>query len=516
MSKEKTNYSTIAASLKSKKMRFFCLIFICFLFSVALRMSYLNRTLSDHHEWVTAHTMIALENWESQGALKHRFCLLTTYPSQANKFVPSTYGRLMDNQGNGYYASFPPFAVIFPYALFKLFSIPISVLNLQILNLILHLISTYFVYSLLCTVLKNNDKKEFVAFLGAVYFIFLPANLWFFSNTYSWDILWHYLWIIGVYQILGIIKAIHLKNVSTVFLFLLSLNIFLMIYTEPVGLFFAASIIFYAVMKLQESEYYKKLIIFTTCPVFLVLLLLTVQYSSITGFKELAEYFRLASIEYQFQGISDLKKIAYNYTMAYKAMVIPMLIIFFISFRKLGVRLFAQFTHEERTLLYFWLFPVVAQHLLQLNRSADHDFLAVKTSLLFISIFVFLMNNLAVLNKIGKVSKILLLCAISISLFFQVSDYRNHYTLSQNPKRFLLLANAIKKEISRDDVIFLVADQILNEPPLAVYVQRNMVSIKRSEEALEWLNQYGRKTGIIFYVNKDTEVTRFEKIASEI
>ena len=114
-------------------------ILFCFLFSLVVRVPHLDRPLSDHHEWLTAHSLISLDNWRSQGALEHNFALLQTYPSPANRFAKTPPTTLFAKDGKGYYTSFPPLAVILPYLLFSVLSIEPTALSLQIFNLFGHL-----------------------------------------------------------------------------------------------------------------------------------------------------------------------------------------------------------------------------------------------------------------------------------------------------------------------------------------------------------------------------------------
>lgn len=507
-------FLSIISGLKNKVVYFY-ILFILFLASVALRLPDLGRPLSDHHEWVTAHTMIILKNWESQGALKHNFCLLTTYPEKANKFIPNLYGRAMSNSGDGYYMSFPPFAVIFPFVLFKLFFIPITPINLQVLNLMFHLISAYFVYAILCLVLKESVNKKFAALMGSIYFIFLPANLWFFSNIYSWDIFWHYLWIIGIFQFLTIIKDTAKRKVANISLLLLGLNVFFMIYTEYTGILFALSVIIYATLKLQKTEYFKKLMSCTIGAAVGAIVLLVVQYSSMNGFGELVRYFKASSAGYAFRGLSDVIQIATYYRIAYGMMFIAILAMLFMLLKKNGLKFFAHITQDELTLLYFCFFPVITHHLLQLNATAQHDFRVVKSSLLFISLTVLLFNNFYLSVKIGQIQKSLLLLLLAASILLPISTYKDHYAFVKKPAKFAALAREINKEARGEDVVFLITE-IGNTPPIVFHAGRNMLSILKPEEAQAWMEQYCAKRGIIFYINDIFKIDKIEKVKVEI
>ena len=105
--------------------------------------------------------------------------------------------KVLDKDGNGYYTSFPPFAVIAPYLVLALFSLDVTVLNLQLFNLAGHLCGTLLIFFTLDRVLSHGPSPRTAAAVGAVTYIFLAPNLWYGANVYSWDTFWHYLWIAG-------------------------------------------------------------------------------------------------------------------------------------------------------------------------------------------------------------------------------------------------------------------------------------------------------------------------------
>jgi len=93
----------------------YLILVVLFVLSVALRTPHLNRPLSDSHEWVTATSMISIENLIDQGAWKHHFCILMTYPREADKWVDNLGFHMLGTNGQGYYTSFPPFSIIFAF-----------------------------------------------------------------------------------------------------------------------------------------------------------------------------------------------------------------------------------------------------------------------------------------------------------------------------------------------------------------------------------------------------------------
>ena len=243
----------------------------------------MNRRLGDDHEWLTAQSLIALENLRSQGALKHRFRILQTYPEETNRFVWDATTRLLSPDGKGYYITFPPFSIIFAYSIFEFLQLEISVLNLQLLNILLHFIAALFVYMLLYDILPRNNRV-IPSVVGSATFILMAPNLWFFSNTYSWDIIWHYFWIVGLFIFQKTIKSIESDSRENlnVYMGALALINFLTIYSEYQGLFFSLSILIFSAVRFKRSKLYRRLfyvIFFSTTS---VMLLVLAQYSCYT------------------------------------------------------------------------------------------------------------------------------------------------------------------------------------------------------------------------------------------
>lgn len=112
----------------------------------------------------------------------------------------------MNERGDSYYMSFPPFSIILPFLLFKLLSLTPSVNILQIFNMTLHCIASIFIFMTIRLVMPDRNYRDFYAVFGSIIFIFTAPNLWFFSNVYSWDIFWHYVWVIAIYVFILALK----------------------------------------------------------------------------------------------------------------------------------------------------------------------------------------------------------------------------------------------------------------------------------------------------------------------
>jgi hypothetical protein len=98
------------------------ILLVAFLLSVAVRLPQLGRPLSKHHEFCTAVTLRVLQVWWDNGIEKYRYNPVMTYNNEADKFInnfANATGKVVDEEGNFYYVSHPPFAYYFPYIVFK-------------------------------------------------------------------------------------------------------------------------------------------------------------------------------------------------------------------------------------------------------------------------------------------------------------------------------------------------------------------------------------------------------------
>ncbi len=254
------------------------LIFL-FTVSIVVRLPNLNRPLSRHYEHGTATILRHLQIWYEDGGLKHKFCLIGTYNNKADKNI-NNQGRLRDSEGNFYFTSYPPFATVFPYILFRVLGIYPNVLSLEVFNLILHSICCFLVFQIvsLITVGYYTERPNIPAFVAFIMYLFSPATLWFHSNAYFQDIAVQPLFILGTYLFLRFI----VDGAKRVYYVLLGLINFFMIFTEWLGVFFAFSIFLYFLTDIKRQEVRRILYIITITSI-ASLTLITWQYSQIDG-----------------------------------------------------------------------------------------------------------------------------------------------------------------------------------------------------------------------------------------
>ena len=242
-----------------------------FIFSIIIRLPFLNRPMAGHFEWLTAHTALTLKIWEKEGIAKHHFAPVYTWKDHGN-FPIGNLGTVEDDQGRMYYISYPAAGFWFPYFTGQIFQIQMSVAWIQIWNLIIHGLSTWLLADLLFSFFG------FQAWLYAILWaLFLPIFLWFFGNVYFIDmqaqgIFVCWLWLLEKFY----------KNLNIKYFILALLCLFALVLTEWIGLFAGVSWIildFWLNRKFNFIRYFLIAII-----LFLGLALTIFVYSSIAGF----------------------------------------------------------------------------------------------------------------------------------------------------------------------------------------------------------------------------------------
>jgi hypothetical protein len=187
-----------------------------------------------------------------------------TYNNAADKNInndANASGRMIDDEGNYYYVSHPPFAYYFPFFIFKVLHIRPDVLPLQLLNLLFHLLSAIFVYFTVCLLSFNRARSylHFPSFVAYSIYLFLPSTLWFQGNVYMSDMAVHLPFIIGVYIVLKMV--LRQKFYIPKYMVMYSLILFIMIYTSWLGVFFAFGVVAYSLLHVRDIRGFRVLIL---------------------------------------------------------------------------------------------------------------------------------------------------------------------------------------------------------------------------------------------------------------
>jgi len=463
-----------------------------FALSLVVRYPNLNRPLSKHHEFVTAIPLRVLKIWQKEGASKYHFNPVMNYSGAANKNInvyASTTGDMKDSEGNYYYVSHPQLAYILPYFIFKVTGVKAEVGALQSLNLVGNFFSAFLIYLIICLLCRKKPFEQlFVPGLVAyVIYIFASGVLWFQSNTYMSDILVQLPFIWSTFIVLTMV--VKNKTDSIKHLLLYAISLFIMIYTSWLGLFFAFSVALFSIANGRKDNRYLLLLGTSTLIVISSLGLIIWQYSLINGaeayFNQMLHRFSVrgnlsGETNFWSEKISELGAILFAYTTSY--LPIFLLLITFLTLFVKNNKIASLKNKGLSSFCWLSIAPIVLLHLVLMNYSG-HDFVSLYAGL-FLSVMVGVLYNQLKNSKsvsISFLNRLTFFTVIfSVGIYFfinrpgQYSLNGDYYATSYEIGKF------IKKEAQPDEIIYLTGNVVL-DPQLIVYAERNIIPIEIGE-----------------------------------
>ncbi len=450
-----------------------------FLLSVLVRLPFINRPLSHHHEWLTSTVLRHLDIWSMDGLVADHFSPPTTYPGGANYFINNQGNDLCTASGQYYYISYPPFAFLLPYAVMRVLHLSASVLFLQVFNLGLHLVNLGLIF-LLIRRLISGSQRSVLALVGVAVYAFSPATLWFHSNVYMADMLVQTFFISTLLAVTRVWYSMRWGE----YVFL-GVSVFLMCYTEWLGVLLAGSIglALFIFKPVRPKTLFFVLLMSSS----LALGLMVWQYSQIAG---LGPY--LSALAHKFlyrSGVSnsygDLKAWV-HLSGFYMASYFPYLVFWgweWRAWRRLG----GGFAPEVRLVLFLAILPVVMHHFLLFNFTTVHDFSTLKFSV-FLSLSIALMGMAwARLPRRFWVGFGLATVVALLQFWVINHDCRNPY------QAFAALIREQPKT-----VLIVVRGPYLIDPQLIYYAKRNVVSWV-SEAQIRELVRLNHATGVVVF-----------------
>lgn len=490
------------------------LLALLFLVSVLARVPFLDRPLSTRHEWLTSTSLIHIRAFYEQGFRPLYFSPSLTYASPADKNI-GFHWNLRDSAGNIYYCSFPPFAFIFPAFFFRLFGVYPSVLGLQVFNLFFHLVSCVFVYLILMRLTGGNKGRNgadrFPALLGFAVYLFSPSALWFQSNVYMSDMFVQPFFIMGIWLFL---KSGEKGEKSWVYELLFALDLFAFVYTEWMGVFFAATAFILTIAGFRGNGAWKTLRrlmaigLATLAP-----LALTVwQYSLISGFPALLEYlrgkflFRTGDPRYASGGQSFLNIVSWlNIAVNYIGGFLPFIVIavlLAVRKKKTVKSVKRENSPETAAAVALTAVPVILHHLVFFNFTTVHDFSALKGGV-FIAIITGLLYHQSRTGKApgevpAKKEWIAVAAAVCFALlqFYLIDGYGAH-------GRYRKIGETIRNTSSTNEVIFVDGLGSSPDPQYLVYAQRDLEPWDGLEKARLLMRTNGVVSGVLYRWNAD-------------
>ena len=493
-------------------------LLLVFGLSVLVRVPELGRPLSKHHEFCTAVSLRVLQIWYDNGIQAYDYEPVMTYGNPADRNInndANASGRMVDDEGNYYYVSHPPFAYYFPFVIFKVLHIRPDVLPLQVLNLLFHLLSAIFVYFTVCLLSFNRARSylHFPSFVAYSIYLFLPATLWFQGNVYMSDMAVHLPFVIGVYITLKMI--LRQKFYVPKYIFMYALILFIMIYTSWLGVFFAFGVVTYSLLHVRDIRGFRVLIWLTVIISFFTLNLITYQYSMINGqeayFHEIINrYLMRGSVGMRHHGFLHFffsyfllfKDLAYNYLVNYLPVYLLMAGFVWISITKAKLKIV--FSDNGYRFIWLSVLPVILMHLFFLQYSS-HDFTVLYASLFFSVLLGILYDKVKKSGAISvtAINAIVMLTIIVLIAQFYVTNPPGsksvtgvRYDIDKN------IGNAIKEQSAKDEIVFMSSKP---SPQIVFYAGRNIKEVGSIGEAEDFMKQNKATKGAYFNLSKSQD-----------
>ncbi|MDQ3099587.1 MAG: hypothetical protein M3Q44_07635 [bacterium] len=491
------------------------------IYSIAIRLPNLGRPISmAHHEWLTAHTLITVDNFAQHGAFYYFLSPIYSYDNLGDRYTEIFSNKgIQDFRGYSYYVSYPPFGFIFPYIFFKLFFITPSVFGLHIFNILLSFAGAFALY-LTISLIGKHKWRDGLYFPGVIVFslyLFSKIALWYQSNVYFLDMLAQALMTGGIYLVVLYFTK---ENPSKRLIYWIGILTFFIAYTEWIGFFFAISILILCVSRFQQH----RLLIFVVVTAASASLLMTLtQYSLIEGpaalFTEMktkylirsgfdeakSEYgitiynpdSRRALLEWYKQGFSQI--IFIIEALAVIAVVVSR------SVRKL-------FTKLEGTFLLLCLLPVAMHHIIFFNFTVIHEFSVVKGATFLAALAAILYSKInSHLGRKSLINGILALYIVYSAITVSSLEY-----IQANPPMLAeyeinrTLGQFIANQVMPDETLF-TNHTYIDDPMLIYYAKRNIIFCDSLTCAQDYLHAHNLPKGAYISVTGELQIENIQR-----
>ncbi len=505
-----------------------------FLLSLIPRIQAFTGPIQGGHTWLTAHTVMTLQIWFDHGITTYNFNPIYTYKGDVNRHMKSLTSGLVDKDGDYYYVSYGAFSFLFAFAIFKTLGIYPTFIALKVLNLFIHLFTCWLVYLVICRFfrkpVKNNLYKP--ALYGTIIYMFSMHPLWCHTYIYFADTLIHPLWLLAIYVALGIFLEDKIKSSLHVWGF--SLLIFISIYTEWLGLFFAGAAFLVALLYSFKDKAYLKLLVAIAIPAILAVGLFVFQFSAINDFDAFVDasfnkYTQRSG--YDKQGFY-LKSLNWQFVFKhYVSLYYPILAtIVFLSITALIVKAKeARMTRkgEYAVLFTLILLPILIHHNIFLGFTKIHDFALLKFSI-FAAIFIGILFKVILYDANRELKNfpqiftsviLALMLVLSLISFYDLEnfDYRGIFdraayivnkTASDDEALYIL------SESDKANGIMVTTDDFRSiSPQIQMLTKRNFLGARDKNQVLKHMNRHGLKKGRIYTVSKAGNIINIEAVS---
>lgn len=508
-------------------------VLFLFLVSILFRIHSINDSIRGGHVWLSAHVVLTNQIWMEDGITNHHFSPIYTFDNDADRNMRSLASGISDEQGNYYYVSYAPFNFLFAYFLHKLTGTTPSMFSLQVINLLVHLLTSWMIYLIICRFYRRENVFEVwaPALVGSIIYLFSMHPMWCHTYVYFADTLVQLFWAAGLYMAIGLFQEKRVEDWK--YLLVFGLLICITIYTEWIGVFFAAAVFLLAAYRALKERVYIRLMAvtaFATCAIIAGILL---QYGSING---LDSFFQASADKYLARSGYDehrwyfawlnIQFIIRHYVKLYYPVAGMLVFLVLAAIINKKHRKIKSRRKEFGMLLFLICFPIIMHHIVFLGFTRVHDFALLKTSLLAAILIAIFYNRSAhhPIRSQRVFFQVFSAVVISLMLILSLFSYYDFIELKEETL-FEELGKTIKKTSSNDEAIYLVthedrengimifmADQRSVSPQVQMIAQRNILGVKDKGTAKAHMRQYGHQKGRLYVLEKKGRIINIEPL----
>ena len=465
---------------------FYTTLFVVFALSVLVRLPNLNRPLFKHHEFATATTLVFNEIWQQRGFWAVKGAPCSTYEGEGNRFCENL-GIFTTENGNSYYLSHAPLAFYFTYAIAQITG-DLTVLKVQIFNLLLHLLTLFWVGKIIIFVLPT---KRFALVAGLFLYGFAPILLWCHGNCYVHEAVVFPFYYAVLYAFLEILYG----NKKLIWWFVLIINLWLGIYTDWLCAMQAAVLGVFALAYRGRAG----LPLFGVCASGAFVVAFTVwQFGQLDTVAHFVAYFQQraaqrAGIGNEAENLSFLQLLM-GWTKHHFLGFGSIFIVIFGSFLFLKIKKIplAQTSDAFRFILFATATTAFLYESLTLEFCATHDYSVMKSFFPLLLCAVFFMIQIPQKNL--KIVLLFVITALNVAQYYYINRVGNY---NQNGDRYdamQRIGTEVRTHSRPKDLVLLSGFEM--NAQLLYYAKHNLETISDSTEIPKILAKHKVKQAI--------------------
>jgi len=356
--------------------------------------------------------------------------------------------------------------------------------------------------------LNGLARRPIIAAVCVTPFAFTGPNLWFFSNTYSWDVFWHYLWVLELW----ILTRPRLRK-SPGWMAGLVVVHFALTYSEYQGALFAAGIALGQILFLRQDPRFRRASLAILVSTIAALATVFVQYAGLAGPGAFVDVFLAQGLSRSLLSIdvNPLRLIGhYLYGYGPLAIATGVALIFFVRRSGGSKAAWSRLDPTEQLLVFAVGFTVVTHHGALLQWSSVHTYAVLKGSVLISLVLFVIATRLETRDRLGPVLALVLACVASSAVTYA------HFVRTPDADRYRRLGTDIAA-IAESGIPLYAAVAEASRPQVTYYARRTVHSqgINGTTDALDHMASSGRPEALFLRIDETLRVIGVDRLRAD-